>query len=768
MLAGSALLAAVPVLISSLIISYLAYEGSHNALGAASQKQLTAIRDTTQAHIEDKFSQYRNQVMTLSNSRMIIDAMTAFKSSFQSYSAQTNADSQQQLQKLAEYYNSDYYDEFRRRNPNTTIDVTPLYQDHSATTSALQYQFIKANPNPLGEKHLLTDLDDSSSYAQYHSLYHPILRQYLEQFSYYDIFLVDSQTGHVVYSVFKELDFATSLKTGPYTDAGIGKAFAKANTSDQKNFSFLTDFAPYRPSYDDPAAFIASPIIDNNQKIGILIFQMPIDEINTIMTHDGRWQEKGLSATGETYLVGNDLTMRSMSRFLIEDKTTYLQALQSSGATSSLIDTIASKSTTIGLQQVQSKSVAAALAGDTGFDKITDYRGERVLSAYAPLNIQDVNWAIISEIDEQDAYQAASTLAEKIYSVAISAIVIISAISIGIGIVFANGMIRPILELSNTLAVVERDTDLTQRTHNNSDDETGTASKALNSMLDNFSGLIRTLIDAVTRVAQSSKESLAAAEKTNQSVLVSKDETQMVATAVTEMTATTQEIAGNTAEVAKDTNQALEATQQCQSMMEQSINSLEALSQQVDESAQVIQQLENDSESVSQVLDVIRNVADQTNLLALNAAIEAARAGEQGRGFAVVADEVRTLAKRTQESTTQIQSLIESFQTGAAKAVVAMQQSREKSSGTVEISISTGQSLNNILQLINRISDVMLTIASAAEEQTNVSEEIQQNVTRISDHLDSTAAAMAQTTQNSQDLEEVASGLEGLTKKFKV
>lgn len=153
----------------------------------------------------------------------------------------------------------------------------------------------------MGQKDELLDPIDGSHHGEWHSQYHPFLRDFQKRFDYYDLFLVESETGRIVYSVFKELDFATSLVDGPYAKSGIADVFRKANQSTTPDYVALSDFAPYLPSYQDPAAFIAAPVFEGGEKTGVLILQMPIDRINAIMTHGGRWAESGLGATGETY-----------------------------------------------------------------------------------------------------------------------------------------------------------------------------------------------------------------------------------------------------------------------------------------------------------------------------------------------------------------------------------------------------------------------------------------------------------------------------------
>ena len=262
MLISSVLLAAIPVLTASIAISYLAYNESHITMEQAAQEKLTAIREATSRHIEDQFALYREQVITYSSNGMIIDAMRDFKPAFISYTQETNADTEQLLSALKPYYDDEFGIEYQRRNNGDTVNTRDLYQGQPAVTTALQYTFIRNNPNPLGSKHLLDSTADGSRYGQLHRRYHPSIRKFLEEFKYYDIFLVDPDSGHVVYSVFKELDYATSLITGPFKNSGLAKAFARANASDTADFSYLQDFAPYTPSYGDSAAFIASPIYD--------------------------------------------------------------------------------------------------------------------------------------------------------------------------------------------------------------------------------------------------------------------------------------------------------------------------------------------------------------------------------------------------------------------------------------------------------------------------------------------------------------------------
>lgn len=244
-----------------------------------------------------------------------------------------------------------------------------------------------------------------------------------------------------------------------------------------------------------------------------------------------------------------------------------------------------------------------------------------------------------------------------------------------------------------------------------------------------------------------------------QTFMKQKEEVDKVATAMTQMSATVQEVARNATEAAEAAQRADDETTNGKNVVSQAIEAIDLLATEVDQAANVIHRLEHDSDEIGAVLDVIRGIAEQTNLLALNAAIEAARAGEQGRGFAVVADEVRTLAQRTQQSTQEIQNMIERLQAGAQDAVKAMEQGRTRAQAGVTQAAEAGASLETITNAVSTISDMNAMIATAAEEQSVVAEEINLNITSISDMADKMAASSQKSVNTRNEMKKLLEDL---------
>jgi HAMP domain-containing protein len=405
---------------------------------------LIAVREMKGNQIEDYVGQITDQILTLSESRMVVDAMNDLRSGFDEIDDELALDPgelEQRDRRLRLYYQ----DQFLSRLEEVS-GVHRSVSDFWPTNRAarlMQELYITDNPFDPGSKHLLDAAEDGSSYSEAHRRYHPLIRNYLERFGYYDIFLVDHVSGDIVYAVFKEVDFGTSLLSGPYRGSNLAQAFLAARDAGAPGFTRLVDFAPYTPSYDAQASFIATPIHDGDEVVGILAFQMPVDRINTIMTSREEWGRVGLGDTGETYIVGRDLTLRNQSRFLIEDRESYLRSIEASGVGSSTVDRIATLGSTIGLQEVRTEGTLAAIGGETGTGMFPDYRGVPVLSAYRPLDIADVSWGIMSEIDRAEALAPVRSLRNR----ALTVLAILVVAILGIAAWFANTLTQPIKSL---------------------------------------------------------------------------------------------------------------------------------------------------------------------------------------------------------------------------------------------------------------------------------------------------------------------------------
>jgi hypothetical protein len=215
--------------------------------------------------------------------------------------------------------------------------------------------------------------------------------------------LIDAATGTMLYSVFKEVDFATNLFDGLYANTNFGKVVQEARSSTDRNFVKLIDFASYDPSYYAPASFIASVVYDGDEKIGIIVFQMPINKINQILTGNNKWREDGLGESGETFIVGSDYKLRSNSRSVIENLEGHLSFLKEGNYNSAIIQKIKKMQTNILMEEVKTEGTKEALKGVAGTALEDNGYGEKVLSAYAPLNIPDVDWAIVSTMTDEEA-----------------------------------------------------------------------------------------------------------------------------------------------------------------------------------------------------------------------------------------------------------------------------------------------------------------------------------------------------------------------------
>jgi class 3 adenylate cyclase len=386
---------------SILVVGYLGWSWAKNALKETLFNQLTSVRASKAYQIESYFKNLRNHVETLAEDRMVIEAMEAFHKGFKELDSKSiPSDWELATEK---FYKTDFLPKLSK-NISGEADYT-TYRPNSKSARYLQYHYIAKNPNPVGKKDQLLDAKDKSSYSKTHAKYHDIFSNLVKKFGYYDLFLIDIKTKNVVYTVYKEVDFGANLKQGVYGESNLADLVEAVQKNPDRRTIQIVDFQPYRPSYMAPAAFIGAPIYNGSNLIGVVAIQLPVDEINNVMTGNKNWPQNGLGETGETYMVGGDLLMRSASRFLIENPKEYKAALQSIGTPESKIKLIDQLNTSILLQKVDTEAARSATKGITGTKIIPDYRNETVLSSYSPLKIEGLNWGIIAEMDLPETYK---------------------------------------------------------------------------------------------------------------------------------------------------------------------------------------------------------------------------------------------------------------------------------------------------------------------------------------------------------------------------
>jgi class 3 adenylate cyclase len=391
---------------SIFVIGYLSWSKSREIFTDRIFNQLTSVRASKASQIESYFNTLRNQIETLAENRMVLTAMTEFNQEFAQLQKQSISPVLDQ--KIENYYNQEFLPRLGKN-----IEGTPIFETYRPTSPEsryLQYHYIVNNPNEVGKKDRLEMAKDGSNYSQIHSRYHSLFRNLIKRFGYYDLFLIDPETGNVVYSVYKETDFSSNLYTGPYRNSNLAQVVKQVRDNPDRGAIQLVDFQFYRPSYNAPAAFIAASIYDGTRRVGILAVQLPIDEIYKVLTGNRNWKQDGLGETGETYLVGEDLRLRSEARLSLENPSAYIDSLRQNRVRSQTLRLIEQMKTSLLLHIIDTIATRETVQGKSGTKIIKGDRGFDVLSSYAPLDINGVNWGIISEISLSEAYAPINTL----------------------------------------------------------------------------------------------------------------------------------------------------------------------------------------------------------------------------------------------------------------------------------------------------------------------------------------------------------------------
>ena len=757
---------AVSVTISLIILGFTTLFITKNAVHAEllqeAEQNLSSQKVLVKSKITSYFSTIESQLVTMAKSAQTTTAANDFINGFYQYENLTS-------DSINSRNVNDYYEkEFARVYYESTDErknASQLTAKLDRLSTALQADYIANNSYKLGAKDLLNQVGNGTAYDNAHREFHPDFSSFVSAFKFYDLFIVDAKRGDVVYSVFKEVDFATNLQNGSFSQSGLAEAYENAKTLNQGE-SYLTDFSSYKPSYEAPAGFMSSPIFDNGDVVAVLILQMPIDTINNIMIQDSKWQESGFGYSGEVYLVGADKTLRSQSRLFAEDRSAYLKMLERMGKPE--VSAIKAKGTTITLQKVNSESARNALEGLSGFEVIEDYRGIKVLSAYSPIKFGNLSWGIISEIDEEEALESAYALEKALIITTAFSVIALTTVFALIALVMASKLINPLVIIGKHFKdLTDGDADLTVTVPQSRIPEINAISESFNTFVTLLKGIINDVKSNALTIASASEELSVSTAQSSRAAKYQQIQASEVMKAVVAFDTSISSVSDNSNAASKGMTEAQQRAFDDSSQSSRAAENICRLVTEVNESAATILQLKDEVQNINDVLVVINGIADQTNLLALNAAIEAARAGEHGRGFSVVADEVRTLASSTQKSTVDIQNKIKTLTTVAGNAVSSMERASKSATQGVELVQDVSKGLNEMSRNIENLAQINQQVANSSLEQTTTSRQISQNIEGVSSASDQLSVAAGESTQAAQELADISSRLQQLVERFK-
>jgi methyl-accepting chemotaxis protein len=732
-------IAATSVLSVAGVSLYIATTKSHDAMEHHHSDELLAMTLERRGKVLDLFDDMRHELQVVASAPGTKGAAKELRRAFLQYPPRLPEQKAKQQAELDSYYRTQFGAEYAKKNDGQAPPLASLVGEMSPQGRALQYAYIAANPHPLGSKLELEKAADGSEYSELHARYHNAFKTAVQRFGFYDLFLVDAETADVYYTVFKELDFGNNLRRGNLANSSFAKAFEAARVGGTTDFTFVSDFEPYGPSYGDSAAFVATPLLEGSTVVAVMVVQVSLDRVGQQLQArvlDGETIEDDV----ETFLVGSDGFLRSVRPALRNDKPAYLARLAAAGASEATIKAIDQRNTSVQLEQV-GKTLTELVARREKGVQVYEALGTQRIGAFAPFDFDGKRWTLVTELDQAVATASAQEIQSQLIWSSVITVLLMLALATVAGVWVARSITRPISGLAETMGKLEQDSDFGIRADDHSDDEVGSTARALNSWIQRIQATVGEIsritgelargnlavhveyemhgdFTAVRTGLESAVESLSKvmseARTVSREVAISakelSDASRHVASGAHEQTAAAHESLSALEETSSVASTNADAAKKVQSLTEGAGQAADLGQNRMAELNTAMTEIDRSSGDIVKIIKVIDEIAFQTNLLALNAAVEAARAGRHGRGFAVVAQEVQNLAARSARAAKETAALIESSGAAVKRGVT--------------IAGETSDALSRIVTDVRGVKSVIEQVTRASAEQATGIEQV--------------------------------------------
>jgi methyl-accepting chemotaxis protein len=684
----------------------IGYYQSRSALTESASNTIRGISGSKRDHLIDQIQLFEEQLRQISTTPRTQYLLQELSSAFTDLnpSSMANYNETEAKASIKAFYESQFIPTFNGKNTAAPMSSSEFISKLSPEGIYLQYKYVSSNPHGLGEKNNLFDANDGTMWSAFHKETHSDQKPIVDALGLYDVFFVNPE-GYVVYSDFKELDFATSLVNGPFAQSGIGEAFRLAKDSTDPQKVFMTDMKPYFPSYMDSAVFMSMPVINESQKnLGVIIIQLPLAVFNDILSSNKRWESLGLSASGDIFLVNKDLQVMTALRGIQEDKDAFIKGLEQTDKDKKSIQLMNLKGTTSLLFDYSDvKEWQTVVSGDSGMAVMPNLHGEEYFLYYTPMEIPGVDWYLVTRENVSDALAAVYSMQTFMTYFAL----IVQVIVIFVSFFFASYLVSEIVSQIQKLNSAATDTE-----------DAGSRIK-----------------EASERVSSSTTEQASAIQET---VATLNEITAMVNKSV-DGVERSREKAEASHKVAEDG----------QAAVNEMVKAMESIN---DANTKIMEQINESNKQITEIVDVISEISEktkvindivfQTKLLSFNASVEAARAGEHGKGFAVVAEEVGNLAQMSgnaakeigdmlSNSIAKVEGIVDNTKSSVTKLV---EDGKAKVESGVVIANRCGEVLSQVVSNISDVRSNMDEITSASREQA----EGVNNITTAMNELDQT------------------------------
>jgi methyl-accepting chemotaxis protein len=802
---GSLSLAIGPLVVSTLVVASLAYVVAKSITEDRVTAQLESVRAVQTEALNTYAESLKNTVAQAAQLGTVIDATKSLLVEFPKLkSAKSSSNAAASRDGLQRYYENEFGKEFVKKNGGQSANPVEIFKKLPDETLAAQQLYISGNESPLGKKDTLANANDGSEYSKSHEKVHPLFASLVKKFGIYDFFIVEN---------------------GPYSKTALAQAFNATRKAKSADAVWLSDFEKYLPSYNDQAAFMSVPIFDGANQIAVMVIQVPIDQINKVMTFDKKWPNVGLGRTGQSFLVGKDGTSRSISRDAVENIADYVirakVALGEGGGKE-----VELRSSDIGVRKTISDNVTKAISGETATSTYGNWAGESVIASMGPMKLLNQNFAMVTEMQESEALEPVASLLKKIALAALVTLVLASGVALAAAGKLTKIVTNPLNRLKSTVDELQAG-DFDARTKMKDKDEFGELGRALDKLLDERVSQLNKMAkenellnNSVIEIMQA-VGTIATSKDLSMKVPVTEDVTGAISDALNLLTEETSRVLRNVGTVSRDVAQATVAVKGQAELANQAatreqrevefaatelgtaaralndiaerarlcnlsaeaavlttggamaivVGTVAGIAQSRDlirETEKRIKRLGERSQEIGQVVNIIQGIAERTGILALNASMHAAAAGEAGRSFAVVADEVKRLSESARESTSQIGRLITAIQTETNETVVAMNQAITQVVEISRLADDAGREMKRTQDQTTELAASVKDIAFTSGEQAKAGAALQDRATVILEASNETARQLSSQAVETRKLVEYAKSLLEEVRVFKV